>query len=1238
MFSYASLLFVSMSINKVLTEENNVLKISDELKATLSKLSPNDTLLLWLDVYIAPLPDGNVYLSSSDVSPITDVGARIAGVAFSPDKQLLWYLVETCNEEVSSLASLSIVRKASLASIDAWDWWDKSWRNETPVDPLLNLMMQRVDRNSLISKVPVVINYANVERNDTKVDKREIIGEITAFTESLDGEVVRTGLAEYIIADLPATALSSLSENDYIRTLEPSKPLYLRGGSFGQLESNIQGQLPILLLSLGVVCCFFREPRKAKLIFMVSLLATGFLFLHIVSPAYSLDVSRPTIEADSTGYTGNGVVVAVIDSGIDFDHGFLAPAILGAYDLTGGSDPMDYEGHGTHVAGIVASRCGLFTGVAPQSQIISLKIDDVPSAQDAIQWCIDNRIMFNIRVIQLSWGELLEQPGDGTDPFSMKADKAVEAGISVVVAVNNQDWNANGNYELGNPEQAFNVVAVGAANDQNSESIDDDTVAYYSSGISTTDGRPKPDVLAPGDHTDGTPLVGIWSTRSSQASSDEYEAVAGVYGRLSGTSMAAPHVSGTIALMLEANPNLTPAQVKAILRQTARLNTILNGDPYAGHGIIDAYAAVQLAPNVDGIFLSEMYDPFSVKTLEHRIDDWSADYLTFDVDPPVLWRGFSISSVNCHYGRFGIWTSHTLLSNLRAPFVWIDGAFHNLGYNLNEYLFSGPRIFALGDGFVWLRALFKVNGVMVKYESRMGVEGMGMGFFITISGASSQKTLISINPEIWDPSNFPQLRSTNEIIYYERKVTGNTDLNISDLAHAEYLEIDQIDMDAVWIIRGDYTGNNPDSALNDEYTYNRDILVCYQGTSSNNVVWIYREPDGLPAPNPPPTKPATPDGPDGYSRQTLSYTTSSSSSGNTIHYEFDWGDGSRTWTDWYASDATATAEHSWTYSGTYYVKVRAEDSNNAWSDWSESLTVTLSGMGCPTLFVWNGTDFIVDNNLLPKSARSNGTEVEDYYRLEQDLVPFYGGYFNSYYSLLISEFQQEHSYLDEVQLFAVDHPANVSVAVSPTGEILTYQNPYAPSSAVDEANVSWLDEISSIDSDYYESCNGSFLVLNFGDINSSFAKFIVRADPPPDGPPTKKSIHIQVLNASESWVDVVSIIPRAYWATDIIDLLDYLPAEGELIVRLYFTDNHRVDFVGLDTTPQAEIDVKDVNLLLASHSSEVAVTAELRSDDDVYAELVPDQQITLLFSAGKPDGEARTFIFCIKGYYYTITG
>ena len=112
----------SVSVYSVSSEEKSVPKFSEELRATLSNLSSNDTLLVWLDVYIPPLPDGNVYLSSSDFSPVTDTGAKIAGVTFSPNRQLLWYLVEARAEQVSSLANLPIVQNVSLAMIGVWNW------------------------------------------------------------------------------------------------------------------------------------------------------------------------------------------------------------------------------------------------------------------------------------------------------------------------------------------------------------------------------------------------------------------------------------------------------------------------------------------------------------------------------------------------------------------------------------------------------------------------------------------------------------------------------------------------------------------------------------------------------------------------------------------------------------------------------------------------------------------------------------------------------------------------------------------------------------------------------------------------------------------------------------------------------------------------------------------------------------------------------------------------------------
>jgi len=214
----------------------------------------------------------------------------------------------------------------------------------------------------------------------------------------------------------------------------------------------------------------------------------------------------------------------------------------------------------------------------------------------------------------------------------------------------------------------------------------------------------------------------------------------------------------------------------------------------------------------------------------------------------------------------------------------------------------------------------------------------------------------------------------------------------------------------------------------------------------------------------------------------------------------------------------------------------------------------------------------------------------------------------------------------------VDHNSDFNVAVSPFGEILTYQNPYAPFSAVDNQGHNQIEAITDIDDCYYEGYDGSYLLLNFGEVDAENAKLIMRAD----RPPSKRSIHIQVLDSAENWIDVVAIIPRIYWATEIIDLSSYLPSTRELEVRLYFTDNHKVDYVGLDTTPQAQIDVQDAQLLLAYHSDDGAVTMKLLNDDDTYVELTPGQGIMLLFSATRQSEEQRTLIIYVKGYYYTL--
>jgi len=855
---------------RVSGEGSNVLKVSNDLETTLNKLDPNDKLLLWLDVYKPPLPDGSMYLSSNDFSPITDTGAKIAGVTFSPDKQQFWYLIEANSASVSSLANLSMVQNVSLATVDIWGWWDKNWRRETPIEPLLNMTMQRVNNDFPDVKVPVIINYADIEQNETrksKIGHSEIISKITELVKSIDGEVVRIGIAEYILANVPPTALSRLVENKYVKSLETDRPACLRGDSFRNSASGSQGQLLMLLLPLCAVCWSFRKPRKVKLALIISLLlAISLLFSCSMPSTYALSISRPAIRADQTGYTGNGVVVAVIDSGIDFNHGDLAPAILFDDDLTGHNNPMDFFGHGTHIAGIVAGRGTnnpIFTGIAPGAQIISLKIDTPAQIRDAIQWCIDNRTHFNppIQVIQLSWGDTTEQPGDGTDPLSMKADDAVEAGIAVVVAVMDHDTNQNGIYELSNPEQAFNVIAVGAVNDQNTVGINDDTMAFYSAGGSTTDGRPKPDVVAPGGQTDN-PLVGIWSTRSAQAPPGHYEAINSVYGRMSGTSMSAPHVSGTVALMLEANSNITPAQVKAILRQTANLTNNLNGDAHAGHGIIDAYAAVQKAQDVSSIDISQMYDSWDVSTPSRDLGWWCYDYLTFTMDAPSSTYGISTSDVQYHYRHPLGWgnTDYRLMYRLSAQHVWVDGTYYHLGNDMHKYLFTGPRIYLkAANGVVCWRAWYRIGNVQIKYDWLMGVDQVVPT--LVFYGTTSWKALIYMDIDVWDATNYPYLPSTSETVLMERKITGDVNVAVRDLGHGEYILIDPppeyYGNPTMWILRYGYFGNNPDATTvkNNEYVYNRDIVIYSQLEGehvggNDAVIYTYRKTDALPAPNP----------------------------------------------------------------------------------------------------------------------------------------------------------------------------------------------------------------------------------------------------------------------------------------------------------------------------------------------------------------------------------------------------
>ncbi len=300
----------------------------------------------------------------------------------------------------------------------------------------------------------------------------------------------------------------------------------------------------------------------------------------------------------SYGLDGSGIGVAVIDSGIS-EHGDLQGAngsrIVFRNNFVG-TDASDHYGHGEHVAGILAgnggnSKCGIcsrnFVGIAPNVNLIDLRVlDENGEGTDsaviaAIEEAIQLRDQFNIRVINLSVGRPVFESYQ-TDPLCQAVEAAWQAGIVVVVAAGNDGRmnvaNNNGYGTISSPGNDPYVITVGAMKSMGTHDRADDLIASYSAkGPTQIDHIVKPDILAPGNQVvsllspDGL-LQSLYPQNEVPVNYYEWTQKglpSGSYFTLSGTSMAAPVVSGAAALLLQAHPELTPDQVKARLMRTA---------------------------------------------------------------------------------------------------------------------------------------------------------------------------------------------------------------------------------------------------------------------------------------------------------------------------------------------------------------------------------------------------------------------------------------------------------------------------------------------------------------------------------------------------------------------------------------------------------------------------------------------------------------------------------------------
>ena len=316
------------------------------------------------------------------------------------------------------------------------------------------------------------------------------------------------------------------------------------------------------------------------------------------------------------GFNGAGIGVAVIDSGITAWHDDLTVAngagqrVAQFVDFVNGhTQPYDDWGHGTHVAGIVAGNGfdsnGARNAIAPGAHIVALKALNGQGAGSisqiiaAIEYAIANKDQFNIRVINMSLGAGVTESYK-TDPLTLAAKRAVDAGIVVVAAAGNLGKAADGSPQygaIGSPGNAPWVITVGASSTNGTVLRQDDTIAPFSSrGPTMYDFEAKPDLVAPGFGTISLSEPGslFYNTKSSFLLGGLVTTSYTPYLTLSGTSMATPVVAGTVALMLQANPALTPNLVKAILQFTAQ--EYPNYDALTqGAGFLNARGAVVLS-------------------------------------------------------------------------------------------------------------------------------------------------------------------------------------------------------------------------------------------------------------------------------------------------------------------------------------------------------------------------------------------------------------------------------------------------------------------------------------------------------------------------------------------------------------------------------------------------------------------------------------------------------------------
>jgi serine protease AprX len=355
---------------------------------------------------------------------------------------------------------------------------------------------------------------------------------------------------------------------------------------------------------------------------------------HTPSDAFLQQTGATQLAAD--GDTGQGVTVAVMDTGID-DLPDFAGRLIGGVDLTGGNDPyQDSYGHGTFVAGLVAgdgaSSNGQYSGEAPGADLVSIKVAGASGQTDlatlilGLQWAVLNKAVYNIKVLNLSLGYHSDQ-STTINPLDQAVQVAWDSGITVVVSAGNA---GPFNGTILSPGDDPLVITVGALDDLAQSSVAGDEMTNFSSvGPTTPDGWVKPDLV-----TSGRSVVSLAAPGSTIDNEYPSARIGSANFVGSGTSFSAAITSGAAALVLADNPGLDPDQVKARLLGTTSPGPV--GNPFVdGHGALNAYAAATAGPMNFSQSAVGLVCPLLGATVSlgpvNSVDTWNAS----------LWSGIS---------------------------------------------------------------------------------------------------------------------------------------------------------------------------------------------------------------------------------------------------------------------------------------------------------------------------------------------------------------------------------------------------------------------------------------------------------------------------------------------------------------------------------------------------------------------------------------------------------------------